>query len=293
MQKILPYLQFGGDALPAVSFYVKRFAQGGVRNLIFAPDAGLPEAQQSLTGKPLLVEFELEGTTFLAENLGEGACVSPSSTFQATCDWGRDLLAEDKFASLWVALTLEGQNITEPNQGTETVTVGWAEDRYGYLWRTYLGPVTGERLPAVMPVLLFGGDENGEASSARQFYTQIFGTAPEPARGQPPALQPGGMTDSFTVFPLGDLTAATAITPASVTEETKPAFVVRCANQNEIDSLWQQLSAVPAAEGAGWCTDKFGVRWRLVPENFEELLQTPDAYRKISLMTKLVIDELR
>ena len=69
------------------------------------------------------------------------------------------------------------------------------------------------------------------------------------------------------------------------------SFAVSCKDQEEIDYYWSKLSAVPEAEQCGWCKDKFGLSWQIVPENMEELMQKPDAYKKMMEMKKLVIEE--
>lgn len=55
------------------------------------------------------------------------------------------------------------------------------------------------------------------------------------------------------------------------------SFVVNCENQEEVDRLWEALSADPAAEQCGWLKDKFGVSWQIVPTRLNELLTDPDA----------------
>lgn len=54
------------------------------------------------------------------------------------------------------------------------------------------------------------------------------------------------------------------------------SFVVICDNQEEIDHYWEKLSAVPEAEQCGWCKDKFGVTWQVVPKVLNEMLSDPD-----------------
>lgn len=69
------------------------------------------------------------------------------------------------------------------------------------------------------------------------------------------------------------------------------SFAVDCKDQEEIDYYWEKLSAVPEAEQCGWCKDKFGLSWQIVPENMGELMQRPGAYARMMKMKKLVIDE--
>ncbi|MGO2654621.1 MAG: VOC family protein, partial [Pseudoclavibacter sp.] len=56
--------------------------------------------------------------------------------------------------------------------------------------------------------------------------------------------------------------------------------------------LWKLLSSSPEAEACGWCRDRFGVSWQIVPANIGELMQRPKAYERLLGMKKIVIDEL-
>lgn len=69
------------------------------------------------------------------------------------------------------------------------------------------------------------------------------------------------------------------------------SFVISCKDQEEIDYYWQRLSSVPASEICGWCKDRFGLSWQIVPENMDELMSRPKAYAKMMKMKKLVIDD--
>jgi len=67
------------------------------------------------------------------------------------------------------------------------------------------------------------------------------------------------------------------------------SFSVEAKDQAEIDYYWEKLSSVPEAEQCGWCKDKFGLSWQVVPENMGELMQKPDAYSHMMAMHKIVI----
>lgn len=57
-----------------------------------------------------------------------------------------------------------------------------------------------------------------------------------------------------------------------------PAFslYVDCKTQEEVDHLWNTLSAVPEAESCGWLVDKYGISWQIVPSIFITLMQDPN-----------------
>lgn len=67
------------------------------------------------------------------------------------------------------------------------------------------------------------------------------------------------------------------------------SFQVDCKDQEEIDYYWEKLSAVPEAEQCGWCKDKYGLSWQIVPENMGELMKKPGAFARMMEMHKLVI----
>jgi predicted 3-demethylubiquinone-9 3-methyltransferase (glyoxalase superfamily) len=76
------------------------------------------------------------------------------------------------------------------------------------------------------------------------------------------------------------------------------SFTVECADQAEVDYFWEKLSAVPEAEQCGWCKDKFGVAWQIVPKRLGELLTDPNkekanrAMQAMMGMHKLDVAEL-
>lgn len=76
------------------------------------------------------------------------------------------------------------------------------------------------------------------------------------------------------------------------------SFIVECETQAEIDFFWDRLSAVPEAEQCGWCTDKFGVTWQIVPRILDELMrrdpQTAEAVTAAFLpMKKIDLETIR
>lgn len=67
------------------------------------------------------------------------------------------------------------------------------------------------------------------------------------------------------------------------------SFAVPCKDQDEIDYYWERLSAYPENEQCGWCKDTFGLSWQIVPENMQELMRSPGAYKTMMEQHKIVI----
>lgn len=70
------------------------------------------------------------------------------------------------------------------------------------------------------------------------------------------------------------------------------SFVVTCADQAEIDRYWSKLSHVPESEQCGWCKDRFGVSWQIIPQNMDELTRRPEQVQAMMRQKKIVIDAL-
>src|SRR3954464_15379324 len=78
------------------------------------------------------------------------------------------------------------------------------------------------------------------------------------------------------------------------------SFKIDCADQAEVDRLWDALSANGGqVERCGWLKDRYGVSWQIVPTVLPELLGGSDragaqrAMQAMLQMVKLDIAELR
>ena len=78
------------------------------------------------------------------------------------------------------------------------------------------------------------------------------------------------------------------------------SFQVSCDTQEEIDRLWGAITSDGGRESmCGWCQDRWGVSWQIVPRVLGELLGSDDAatatkaHAAMMSMHKFVIDDLR
>ena len=74
------------------------------------------------------------------------------------------------------------------------------------------------------------------------------------------------------------------------------SYIIECETQAEIDFLGK-LSAVPEAEQCGWCTDKFGLTWQIVPRILDEMIRDPQKAEAVTAafmpMKKLDLEAIR
>ncbi|HEV2350885.1 MAG TPA: VOC family protein [Terriglobia bacterium] len=77
------------------------------------------------------------------------------------------------------------------------------------------------------------------------------------------------------------------------------SFFVNCETQQEVDELWEKLSAGGEKGRCGWLKDKFGLSWQIIPTALGKLMNDPDPEKSKRVMQamlqmdKIVIDRLK
>jgi predicted 3-demethylubiquinone-9 3-methyltransferase (glyoxalase superfamily) len=142
-QQIRPFLWFDNQAEEAANFYVSLFDNSRVVTVQRNGEAGPGEP-----GSALVVEFELNGQTFLGLNGGPQFSFTEAISFMIDC---ADQAEVDRY---WDALTADGG---EPS------ACGWLKDKYGLSWQ-----VTPRRL-----MELLGDADPGRAGRAMQAMMQM------------------------------------------------------------------------------------------------------------------------
>ncbi len=76
------------------------------------------------------------------------------------------------------------------------------------------------------------------------------------------------------------------------------SFVIPCEDQQEIDYYWSKLTSNGGKENmCGWCCDKFGVSWQVVPTILGELMSNPEKSGRVVAaflkMKKFDIEKLK
>jgi predicted 3-demethylubiquinone-9 3-methyltransferase (glyoxalase superfamily) len=67
------------------------------------------------------------------------------------------------------------------------------------------------------------------------------------------------------------------------------SLLVNCDTQEEIDSLWDQLTANGGKEvQCGWLKDRFGLSWQIVPTQFFSMIQDKDPQRSQRVMQAMM-----
>ena len=280
MNKITPNLWFDNQAEEAAKFYASLFKDSSVGRITRYTDTG-HEVHHQPAGQVMTVEFTLAGQPFLALNGGPVFQFTPAISFMVACE------TVEEVGQLWAELSKDGQTLMELGEYPFSKKYGWTNDRYGVSWQIIHSdqPITQK----ITSSLLFVGDKVGQAEEAVNFYTTVFpdssvGLIARYEQGEEPN-QPG--TVKFAGFTLlgQEFSAMDSALGHDFSFNEAVSLIVECQTQEEIDTYWQKLSAVPESEQCGWLKDKYGVSWQIVPTVLDELMQSDDT-EKVKRVTE-------
>jgi len=142
---------------------------------------------------------------------------------------------------------------------------------------------------------------NTEALEAAKFYVNLF---PRSRMGdvsyyQADAQMPAGtvLTVEFELFgrPFAALNGGPAFTHSEAV-----SFQVHCETQDDVDRIWNTIvDSGGAASQCGWCKDRWGVSWQIIPEALGRALKGLDGYdsdyafKAMMKMSKIVVADLK
>lgn len=287
MQRIVPNLWFDHKAAEAVEFYTSVFPDARIVDTKHYPTEGLEDFQTDLAGDVLYIEFSVLGYRFIAINAGPDVTVNPSISMMLNFDYAdREVLD-----ALWNDLSEGGKVLMALDDYGFSSRYGWVQDKYGISWQLFLNTPDTPQQPFVVPSLMFTETVLNRAKEAIEYYTAVFAGHVRNVTLYPEDAPTAGtvMYGDFQV--LGQWIAAMDSGGAThgFTFNHGVSLMVFCNDQEELDRWWSQLSAVPEVEQCGWCVDKFGVSWQLVPANLEELMSRPGSYETLMGMKKIEI----
>jgi predicted 3-demethylubiquinone-9 3-methyltransferase (glyoxalase superfamily) len=137
----------------------------------------------------------------------------------------------------------------------------------------------------ITPFLWF---DSGKLEQALAFYRSVF----KDSR----VLSQNAMSAEFEL--LGQRFMALNAGPNAKFNEAV-SFFISCKDQAEVDYYWDALTSDGGSESmCGWCKDKFGVSWQVIPAALGEHLGDPNAARReravnaMLKMRKIIVADL-
>jgi len=143
--------------------------------------------------------------------------------------------------------------------------------------------------------------ESTDAKAVADYYLSIFkdGKMKEHHKYTNPPEAGGGNFETAIVEIAGMELSILAAGPFQKFNESV-SFVINCKDQAEVDYYWSALTANGGQESScGWCKDKYGLSWQVVPVEYFDLINSNDPIVKEKAMKntlkqkKIILSELK
>lgn len=263
MKKITTHLWFDKEAKEAAELYTSIFPDSSI--LSSSKIDGTP------SGSVDIVTIKLADQEFTLISAGPLFKFTPAISFLVACN------TKEEVDTLWAKLSEEGKPLMDIGEYPFSERYGWIQDKYGLSWQImFMGDQ--EIKQRITPTIMFVGDVAGKAEEAITLYTSIFpnssiGDIMRYEAGEEPDKEGTIKHAGFMLFGQ-QFAAMDSAYKHEFTFTEAISFMVHCENQEEIDTYWEQLSAVPESEQCGWLKDKYGLSWQIVPTRMDEMMKT-------------------
>lgn len=192
----------------------------------------------------------------------------------------------------WSILLLVSCGNVQQDAGFTTIPDSKADEQ---------GKTTTKHMQKITPSLWVDKD----AKAVVDYYLSIFkdGKLKEYHKyaNPPEAIAQGGL-DSFetAVMEINGMEFSILAAGPYFKFNESVSFVINCKDQVEVDYYWNALTTNGGEEGAcGWCKDKYGLSWQVVPVEYFDLINSPDpavrdkAMKNTLKQKKLILSELK
>lgn len=284
-------LWFNGNAEEATHFYCNTFKNSRVgtiakygefsKQIPWSPDKGIV----------MTVQFELDGLKMLALNGGPAYQINPSISMFASCE------STEEIDRLFATLAESGSVFMPLQEYPFATRYAWVQDKYGVSWQLMLQPAE----HGIVPCIWFAGNNCGKAAEAIDFYTKQFSSSSiEKIEMAPPTTEyPKMVKQALVSLNKQKIRLMDANNGSEFPFNPGVSFIVYCKSQNELDDIWNKLSAGGTEVQCGWLTDKYGISWQITPEIIPQLigsgnsLKSDQVMNAVMKMVKLNIAELQ
>lgn len=142
----------------------------------------------------------------------------------------------------------------------------------------------------VVPSIWFTADA-GKISNLLNYYKSVFGDAFRNGQVIPLGETPSGNSEMSEIHLFGQKFIFMSTAKEHHALNDSVSLMISCEDQAEIDRYWNYFTKEGKASQCGWCIDKYGLRWQVIPKNLGQLMSKPNAFAVMMKQTKIVIAE--
>lgn len=143
--------------------------------------------------------------------------------------------------------------------------------------------------------------ETKDAKAVADYYLSIFkdGKLKEHRKYKNPPEAGGGDFET-AIIEIADMELTILAAGPFFKFNESVSFVINCKDQAEVDYYWAALTANGGQESScGWCKDKYGLSWQVVPVEYFDLINSNDpivrdkAMKNTLKQKKIILSELK
>lgn len=143
--------------------------------------------------------------------------------------------------------------------------------------------------------------ETTDAKAVADYYLSIFkdGNLKEHRQYKNPPEAGGGDFET-AIIEIADMELSILAAGPFFKFNESVSFVINCKDQAEVDYYWSALTANGGEESScGWCKDKYGLSWQVVPVEYFDLINSDDpavrdkALKNTLTQKKIILSELK
>jgi predicted 3-demethylubiquinone-9 3-methyltransferase (glyoxalase superfamily) len=143
--------------------------------------------------------------------------------------------------------------------------------------------------------------ETKDAKAVADYYLSIFkdGNLKEHHKYKNPPEAGGGDFET-AIIEIADMELSILAAGPFFKFNESVSFVINCKDQEEVDYYWSALTANGGEESScGWCKDKYGLSWQIVPVEYFDLINSNDpkvrekAMKNTLKQKKIILSELK
>lgn len=271
-----PCLWFDGQAKAAAEFYSSIFPNSKI-----------------LSHNPIVTMWELCGQKFMGLDGGPMFKANPSISFFVTCE------SREEIDAIWNQLAADGKIMMALNQYEWSDYYGFVEDKFGISWQIFKGKESDVN-QKIVPCFLFTDNHFGQANEAVNFYTSVFENSKIEGvlfYTEEEMKEKNIVKHSQFILDGNVFMAMDGAGNHNFSFNEGLSFVINCDSQEQIDYYWNSFTQNGGQESmCGWCKDKFGVSWQIVPSILGSLMSNPEKASRVQAafmqMKKFDIEKL-
>ena len=142
----------------------------------------------------------------------------------------------------------------------------------------------------IVPCIWLEAD-GGKLSKVIEYYKMVFDKDFQAGEIISLGQTPSGNTEMCEVVIFGQKYSLMSTENKHHSLNDAISFMINCDDQKEIDHFWNYFTRDGEESQCGWCLDKYGLRWQVIPKNLGELMCKQNSYEIMMKQKKIVIEE--